>query len=140
MKTEDTRAPRALSVRQPWAWLIVNGHKDVENRTRCYHYTGRLLIHASKVMTRDDYATAHATAELQGVTLPPPDQLWRGGIVGEVTVTRTVTHSTSPWFFGPYGLELKDAKPLPVEPCKGALGFFTPKLKASLEGKGEVKA
>ena len=119
---------RALSVRQPWAWLIVNGHKDVENRTRRYHFTGRLLIHASKVMTPDDYATAHSIAELQGVTLPPPDQLWRGGIVGEVTVTGTVTHSTSPWFFGPYGMALKDAKPLPVEPCKGALGFFTPKI------------
>lgn len=24
----------ALSVRQPWAWLIVNGLKDIENRPR----------------------------------------------------------------------------------------------------------
>ena len=24
---------KALSIRQPWAWLIVNGYKDVENRT-----------------------------------------------------------------------------------------------------------
>jgi ASCH domain-containing protein len=23
---------KALSVRQPWAWLIVNGYKEVENR------------------------------------------------------------------------------------------------------------
>ena len=24
---------KAISIRQPWAWLVVNGHKDVENRT-----------------------------------------------------------------------------------------------------------
>ena len=24
---------RVISIRQPWAWLIVNGYKDVENRT-----------------------------------------------------------------------------------------------------------
>jgi len=23
----------ALSIRQPWAWLIVHGWKDIENRT-----------------------------------------------------------------------------------------------------------
>ena len=23
----------ALSIQQPWAWLIVEGHKDIENRT-----------------------------------------------------------------------------------------------------------
>ena len=23
---------KAISIRQPWAWLIVNGYKDVENR------------------------------------------------------------------------------------------------------------
>jgi hypothetical protein len=23
---------KAMSIRQPWAWLIVNGYKDVENR------------------------------------------------------------------------------------------------------------
>jgi hypothetical protein len=34
------RAP-ALSVRQPWAWLIVNGYKDVENRSWTTHYRGR---------------------------------------------------------------------------------------------------
>jgi hypothetical protein len=25
---------RALTVRQPWAWAIVHGGKDIENRTR----------------------------------------------------------------------------------------------------------
>ena len=48
----------ALSVRQPWAWLIVSGLKDVENRPRRTHYRGSLLIHAglspSKGQARKD--------------------------------------------------------------------------------------
>ncbi len=24
---------RALSLRQPWAWLVINGYKDIENRS-----------------------------------------------------------------------------------------------------------
>lgn len=124
---------KALSVRQPWAWLIVNGVKDVENRTRRYHFQGRVQIHASKGMTLDEYAVANAIAEDQGVSLPEFDELERGGIVGEVSITGNVTHSTSPWFFGPFGLALKDAKPLPFQPCKGALGFFKPKLAAEVQ-------
>ena len=36
-----------LSVRQPWAGLIVKGIKAIENRTWRTHYRGDLLIHAS---------------------------------------------------------------------------------------------
>jgi len=43
--TSLTELP-ALSVRQPWAWLIVSGLKDIENRPRPTHYRGPLLIHA----------------------------------------------------------------------------------------------
>lgn len=39
---------RALTVQQPWAWAIVYGGKDVENRTRniAGAYRGPLAIHA----------------------------------------------------------------------------------------------
>ena len=30
----------------------------------------------------------------------------------------------SPWFVGPYGFVLTDAKPLPFVPLTGQLGFF----------------
>src|SRR5437016_10859136 len=39
---------KALSVRQPWAWLIVNGHKDIENRSWQTKFRGKLLIHAGQ--------------------------------------------------------------------------------------------
>jgi len=38
---------KALSVRQPWAWLIVNAYKDIENRDWATKLRGRIWIHAS---------------------------------------------------------------------------------------------
>jgi len=38
---------QVLSVRQPWAWAIARGHKEVENRTWDTPYRGQLAIHAS---------------------------------------------------------------------------------------------
>jgi hypothetical protein len=46
---------KALSIRQPWAWLILNAGKDIENRDWPTHFRGRFLIHASKGMTHDEY-------------------------------------------------------------------------------------
>lgn len=40
---------KALTVRQPWAWAIIHGGKDVENRSRNIvgSYRGPLAIHAA---------------------------------------------------------------------------------------------
>ena len=38
---------KCLSILQPWAWAIIHGGKDVENRTWRTAYRGPLLIHAS---------------------------------------------------------------------------------------------
>lgn len=37
---------KALTVQQPWAWAIVHGGKDVENRTTAWKHRGQLAIHA----------------------------------------------------------------------------------------------
>lgn len=39
---------KALTVKQPWAGLIVTGGKDIENRTWRTSFRGRVLIHAAK--------------------------------------------------------------------------------------------
>ena len=44
---------KALSIMQPWAWLIVNGHKAIENRTWRCHVRGPILIHAGKKLDED---------------------------------------------------------------------------------------
>ena len=115
---------KALSIRQPWAWLIVNGHKDIENRDWPTRMRGPILIHASKGMTRDEYATARSVAYSEGVEIPAFEDLERGGIVGQAVISGCVTGSISPWFFGKYGFVLADAQRLPFRPLRGQLGFF----------------
>ena len=38
---------KAITIKQPWASLIVHGIKDIENRTWRTNYRGRVLIHAA---------------------------------------------------------------------------------------------
>ena len=37
---------KALTVQQPWAWAIIHGGKNIENRTQLWSYRGPLAIHA----------------------------------------------------------------------------------------------
>lgn len=118
----------ALSVRQPWAWAIINAGKDVENRSAGavrHMTTGRIAIHAAKGMTREEYESARdfMIASI-GVVCPAPHLLERGGLVGSVDVFDIVKQSASPWFFGPCGLLLRNAAACSFVPAKGALGYF----------------
>lgn len=73
---------RILTVRQPWAWAIIHGGKDVENRVRnlAGDYRGPVLIHAGKAEFEEE---GGAFVEVQraiwqqdeGYT-PTDDQLW----------------------------------------------------------------
>lgn len=119
----------ALSVRQPWAFAIIHGGKDIENRSwrrpnPGLAFRGRVCIHASSGMTRDEYEEAESFMRMYAVACPPAHELMRGGVIGMVDVIDVVRDSASHWFFGPVGLLLR--KPVPVEPipCKGQLGFF----------------
>ena len=118
----------ALSIRQPWAWLILNGGKDIENRTWPTRRRSRVLIHAAKGCTRAEFEEACAIARLAGFRGEIPDlaQIERGGIVGVVEITESVTASASRWFFGPHGFILRNPLPLPFARCAGSLGFFRP--------------
>ncbi len=124
---------KALSIRQPWAWLIINAGKDIENRTWHTNFRGKVLIHAGKTMTRADYEAAALFC--MGLPVDPFTQDFffptfnglksqLGGIVGEVEIVDCVSWSNSQWFMGDYGFVLRNAKPLQFTPCKGALSFF----------------
>ena len=128
MKAEAVQM-KVLSVRQPWAWLIVNGWKNVENRTWPTKFRGRVLIHASKGMTRDEYNACYLfvcgfAPSLAMSEMPAFDDLQRGGIIGETTILDCVTHHPSDWFTGPFGFVVDESKPLPFVPMNGQLGFF----------------
>ena len=117
----------AITIRQPWAWHILHSGKDVENRDWPTRVRGRILIHASKGCTRDEYergqdplwAAAGPTLEL-----PPLADLPRGGIVGSVEIVDCVAVSDSPWFVGRFGFVLRDPRLLPFVAWRGQLGFF----------------
>lgn len=116
---------KAISIRQPWAWLIVNGHKDIENRSWDTNYRGQVLIHASsKPVSPEDYLAALNIARPLGIELPGRKDFDYGGIVGYATITGTVRESESPWFFGPVGFQLHGSKLLPFLQMKGRLSFF----------------
>ena len=116
---------KALSIRQPWAWLIVNGWKNIENREWATRFRGRFLVHASRGMTHDDWEACRIfVMGFSSVELPQPNDLLRGGIVGEAVLLDCVRRHDSEWFCGTFGFVLAEAKPLPFDPCKGALGFF----------------
>lgn len=131
---------KALSIRQPWAWLIVRPDlisetvrlgasivgdiKDIENRTWHTNFRGRFLVHASKGMTWDDYRWAATFAREAGVDVPAFDDLRRGGIIGSVELVDCVNTSSSRWYMGDKGFVLRDPKPLRFTPWKGQLGFY----------------
>lgn len=118
---------KALSIRQPWASLILYGGKDIENRMWYTTFRGRVLIHAAK--TQDPMDDALALFGKGGMS----DQEARvalmllfpaGGIIGSVEIVDCVRSSDSPWFEGPFGLLLRDPQPLSFRPCRGWPGFF----------------
>lgn len=131
---------KVLSIRQPWAWLIVNGYKAVENRRWNTQHRGHTLIHASKTMTKQEWQDAVDVVNQSGVTdllqLMEHEKPFildqRGGIVGEAMLRGTVhrlekhllANKDKPWFFGEYGFVFDSQRVLPFTPLKGRLGFF----------------
>jgi hypothetical protein len=97
---------KVLTVRQPWAHLIVSGHKDIENRSWQTPYRGLLYIHAGSHM----HATPIPQIERRFGLSIDPEQLILGAIVGWVMLTDIVQRSDSPWFDGPYGWVLEHAQ------------------------------
>ncbi len=115
----------ALSILQPWAWLIVNGHKDIENRGWPTTRRGDILIHAGKRWGREQREDLEFVRQ-QFPHIQMPESFDLGGIVGAARITGCVTSSSSPWFFGPYGFVLDQQRAAPAfVPWRGQLGFFT---------------
>lgn len=131
--TTDQLPQMALSIRQPWAWAILNAGKDIENRgfkaSKALFRPGlRVAIHASKAMTEEEYrdgAEAIFRMSGQSAKVPAPGHLSRGAIVGAVTMVDRVEHSSSPWFTGLAGIVLANPEILPSPIyCNGQLTLF----------------
>lgn len=118
----DRTTLRALSIRQPWAWLVANGHKRVENRTWPTEHRGDTLIHAGKLFDTEGHQwVLRSFPHLRDVM---PQQFDLGGVVGIGQVVNCVDRSSDPWFVGPYGFVFLNPRPLRFVPVRGELGFF----------------
>jgi hypothetical protein len=98
-----------LSVRQPYAWAIVAGIKDVENRSWATKIRGRIFIHAGKNNERVDDGLDDLRRK--GVRkLPKEQDMTFGAIIGSVEIVDCVEKHSSKWYLrGKMGLLL--AKP-----------------------------
>lgn len=122
-------AEYAISVRQPWAWALIFGGKDVENRNKAPIGTGNLIgrrisIHAAKGMTRQEYEDAADFMSGLGLVCPRPDRLYRGGIIGSVRLDHVTSEYPSRWFFGPRGLVVREPQSCDPVASVGQLGWF----------------
>ncbi len=125
---------KCLSVRPPWSGLIMYGGKTHENREWPCRVRGQIAIHASSKPGPGDLVDAlDLYKSISGKEMSSEvERVWwghiicaPGAILGVVDIVGCVTESDSPWFFGKYGFELANPRPLrrPI-PCRGHLGFW----------------
>lgn len=111
---------KALSIRQPWAHLIVAGIKRVENREWSTAYRGPLLIHAAMRFADMPIAFIEQRYDLR---LPP--DLPIGCVVGVVDLIDVVGDSDDRFFTGPFGFVLANARTLQTPLyCEGRQRIF----------------
>lgn len=118
---------KALSILQPYAWLIVHAHKDVENRTWTTSFRGRFLVHAGKSYSRTEHQRCSIIlADEFGIELPRYEEVHRGAIVGAANLVDCVREHQSRWkdtdSWG-FLVGAAEAFKTPV-PYRGQLGFF----------------
>jgi hypothetical protein len=126
---------KALSIQQPWAWLIVHADeypdpKRIENRTWSTKFRGDVLVHAGKTFDRAGYESIVSRWPAFKSILPAPDQFNCGGIVGKVSIVDCVQEYESRWFNGRHGFVLERPHPLPFVALRGMLGFFEVNVEA----------
>lgn len=124
----------ALSIKQPWATLVVFGIKTIEIRRWSRKPVGPFYVHTGQEVDERPEGWKLITP----VMLTCAEQ--RGGVVGvaemvgcrvyrsQETFDRDAAlhHNASDWFQPPvlYGLEFTAARPIPFVSAKGNLYFF----------------
>lgn len=143
---------RALTVRQPWAWAIIHGQKDVENRSRniAGSYRGPIAITASAKRSDDPQYVRDALDDMAARGLPRKEEitdpatfasfgstLYVGAVLGVVDLVDVhamwadedgcCDRCISRWAQqSPYHLVLANPRPLPTPiPVHGRLGLWT---------------
>lgn len=132
----DVRTVRsAITIRNPWAALIVSGIKDFENRKWLTTFRGWCLVSTSKNTTETEYQNARALVRAKAVQIDKGIQLHgdrvHGSIIGAMRIDDCLDvpqyragEYKSGWFQGPYGFRIGAVVRLPFVECVGKLGFW----------------
>lgn len=138
---------KALTIKQPWAQLIVDGIKDIENRSWRTHFRGRVYVHASAkqpkgfttMLTYGQLEDFHSYVDKPVYGCYVGELLLRepwfaSAILGEVDIIDCVQNHPSIWAEkGVWNWVL--ASPVkyyePILNIKGKLSFWEPDLSIS---------
>jgi hypothetical protein len=134
----------ALSLKQPWAALLVHGRKSIEVRNWPTPRRGRFFIHAARIPDMRDEAWQHVTPEVR-VTVE-----YVGGIIGIATLIDCKTYESldqfaadrtrhlneSAWFQPPkmFGFVFANMEVRPYRRLPGWMRFFPVGQSSKLRG------
>ena len=115
---------KVLSLKQPWAELVLQGRKTIEIRKWNTHFRGKFLIHSSK------------TPDTEAIKRFGFSNLPCGFILGEAELVDVKMYKDSAEFekdrhlhlataeFGNHGFVLKNVKRMKPIPAKGKLNLW----------------
>ncbi len=115
---------KALSLKQPWAELVLQGKKNIELRKWNTNFRGEFLIHASKIPDKK------AMNEFGFTNLPLGMVTGQANLIGvkryldEAEFNQDKRLHLATKKFGQYGFILKDVKRIEPFPAKGNLNFW----------------
>jgi hypothetical protein len=115
---------KALSLKQPFAELVISGKKKIELRKWNTNFRGEFLIHASKI---SDFVSMKKFGY---------ENLPNGCIIGKATIKDVKHYKNSEEFnrdkdlhladesWGDHGFIIENPKRMKEIPCKGSLNFW----------------
>ena len=117
-------AIKCLVLRQPWAWALVAGAKNIENRSWTTGYRGPIVIQAGLPKTVVNEVTKSSEAAL------PRMDFEYGALVGVIDLIDVVpldeSLESNPWAWGPYCWKVGNARRfLKAIPAKGKLKLYS---------------
>lgn len=132
---------KTLTVKNPWAYLIAIGAKDIENRSWKTNFRGTILIHTSAKMDYPLFTAKQFEESLHedvqnkitGKDLP------MSSIIGQVDIVDCVQDHPSIWAEeGMYHWVLENAilYPIPISNVKGKLSIWNYEHNPSNTPKG----
>ena len=143
---------KVLTVRQPWAWAIARGGKDIENRRWTTTHRGPLAIHAAATAGPDQLAAVRFIRRLVPADVLPAsvgdDRPYteQGRVVAVVELVEVCKAGLSgqPCECGPWAMpgqahwRLAHARPVTGPVLRGQLGLWEYELRAlaGLVGEG----